>query len=389
MPRLYFDSAAGTPIDGRVLAVMEKLSKEFWANPGSIHEEGEAAQKALEEARSRVAAWCGVKKYEVVFTAGGTESNNLAIRGVLDALPQKSGHVITSTMEHSSVLAPLAEYERRGFSVTELMPDSDGLISVDQVMAAMRENTVLVTLHLANSEIGVIQPIRDIARAVRALRDAKGRVYPYIHTDACQAARFMPLFLETLSVDLMSVSGAKVYGPHGSGALIVRAGTNCAPLIFGGGQEHGLRSGTQNLPAIGGFAEALSICVEERDKESEELSFLRDECIALIQKIPGAVINGSIKRRLPHNVHASFHGISGERLVIELDRRGIAAATGSACSARTKSASHVLKALAPHEPWRAHGALRLTLPRGAAHADVRFVVAELSDILQKCTHSPS
>lgn len=387
MKRLYVDTAARTPVDPRVLKVMERLTTEAGANPGSIHAEGERAYAALEEARHRVAAFCGVKAYEVVFTGGGTESNNLAIRGVIDALPRRGGHIIASAIEHSSVLEPIKELERHGCSVTFLTPDSEGPISVEQVVHALRPDTILISLHLANNELGTIEPIRDIARAVRSSRDEKGSVYPYLHCDACQSPRFMPLFIETLGVDLMSMSGAKIYGPHGVGALVVRAGTNCAPLLLGGGQEHGLRSGTPDVSAIGGFAEALSICEEERATESEYLSGVRDVLIKKLSALSGVVINGSLRHRLPNNVHVSFRGITGERMVIELDRRGIAAATGSACSSRTKSASHVMQALAPNEQWRVDGAVRFTLGRDATHADVECIVKEVSAILATCTPS--
>ncbi len=387
MQRLYCDTAAVTPLDPRVHRVVERLIYETWGNPGSIHAEGEQAYASLEEARRRVATFCGVKSYEVVFTSGGTESNNLALCGVIDALPRRGGHIITSTIEHASVLSTVEELERRGCTVTLLKPDSEGLISVSQMIEALRPDTVLVSLHFAHNEIGVLQPLRDITRAVRAEREKRGSVYPYIHTDACQAPRFMPLFVETLGVDLMSMSGAKVYGPRGAGCLVIRAGTNCAPLLFGGGQEHGLRSGTQDVSAIGGFAEALSICEAEREAESAGLSRLRDDLIQKISALPGAVVNGSLRHRLPHNVHASFRGITGERMVIELDRRGIAVATGSACSSRTKSASHVMRAIAPEEPWRVDGAVRFTLGRGATHVDVECIVEQVSAILSSCTHS--
>ena len=387
MHRLYCDTAALTPVDPRVFRVVERLTHDASANPGSIHSEGERAHTALEEARRRVAAFCGVKSYEIVFTSGGTESNNLAIFGVVLALPHRVGHIITSTIEHSSILSPIEECARRGCAVTLLNPDSDGLIRVEQVLEALRPDTILISLHVANNEIGVIQPIREIARAVRAFRDEKGSVYPYIHTDACQAPRFMPLFMETLGVDLMSMSGAKVYGPRSVGALSVRAGTNCAPLLFGGGQEYGLRSGTPDVAGIGGFAEALSLCEAERGQESAHLSTLRDELIKELSTLSGVVINGSLRHRLPNNVHASFRGITGERMVIELDRRGIAAATGSACSSRTASASHVMQAIARDESWRVDGAVRFTLGRGTTHEDIHFIGKHISVILSACTPS--
>jgi len=388
MKRLYVDTAALTPVDPRVLRVMERLTTEASANPGSIHAEGECAYAALEEARHRVATFCGVKAYEVVFTSGGTESNNLALRGVIDALPRRNGHIITSAIEHSSVLEPIKELERRGCAVTLLTPNSDGLISIEQVMHALRPDTVLISLHLANNELGVVQPIRDIARAVRTIRDERGSPYPYLHCDACQAARFIPLFLETLGVDLLTMSGAKIYGPRGVGVLIARAGTNCAPLLMGGGQEHGLRSGTPDVAAIGGCAEAFSICEEEREEESAHLTGLRDALIRKLSALPGVVINGSLRHRLPNNVHVSFRGITGERMVIELDRRGIAAATGSACSSRTKSASHVMQALIPPEAgWRVDGAVRFTLGRGTIHENVHFIGEQVSAILATCIPS--
>lgn len=384
MKRYYFDTAASTPLDPQVRVCMERL-RESWANGGSIHTEGEYARATLEEARRRVAHYLGVKSYEVVFTASGTESNNLACFGVAYARPRLSGHLITVATEHSSVLEPLRELARRGMRLTELIPDSYGRVSVSQVLEALTPETVLVSLGLANAEVGTLQPVREIAQALRAWREARASVYPYLHSDACQAPRVLSVKPETLGVDLLTISGVKVYGPHAA-LLFVRSGTNMSPLLFGGGQEHGLRSGTPDPIAAAGFSEALSLCAAEYVTEAHTLAALRDEFVTQVCAFPGVSYNGHARERLPHNAHFSFRGITGERMVIELDRRGVSAATGSACSERTRDSSHVLRALGA-EPWQVDGAVRFTLGRGTTREECSFVAQCISDILHTCTRS--
>ena len=388
MERIDADSAAATPLDPRVRCAMERAAEACAGNPGSIHKEGERAHEELERARRSIARLIGARPHEIIFTGGGTEGNNLALFGIAYGKERFGGSIVTSAIEHSSVQEPLRELQRRGCTLTELPCDIEGRMGVEQILKALNPHTFLISIHLANNEIGTIQPIREIAEAVKRYRREHASVYPYLHTDACQAPRTLSTMAETLGVDAMTISGAKIYGPRGVGFLYVREGTNLAPLFYGGGQEYGLRAGTEDVLACVGLAEALAVCAELRNEERERLTQLRDELIDALLALPGAVLNGSCGReRLPQNVHVSFKHIAGERMVVELDRRGIAAATGSACSARTKSASHVIRALVPPEaPWRAEGALRLSLGRDATHAQVRMIADTISDILDACTH---
>lgn len=386
MERIDFDSAAATPVDPTVSLSVRSAEDEYYANPGSLHRAGEEAHSALERARSRCAESIGARAHEIIFTSGGTEGNNLALFGVAYGKERFGGTIITSALEHSSVREALRELERRGCTIVEVQNDAGGRIYAGHIADALTPDTFLITLHMANNEVGTIQPIREISGLLREYRRARASVYPYLHSDACQSPRTLSTMVETLGVDLMTVSGAKIYGPRGTGFLYVREGTNCSPLHYGGGQEYGLRSGTEDVAHCVGLAEALRLATSLRKEEAERLSLLRTELCEGLLALPGTALNSPRQNCLPQIVNVSFKHISGERMVLELDRRGIAAATGSACSSRARGSSHVIRALS-HEPWRTEGAVRFSLPRVATHNHIVTVLDAVSDILLTCTVS--
>jgi len=374
--RIYLDNAATTPTDKRVLGVMEK-AVEIYGNPSSLHKEGVEAKKALADARKIVADSIFAHSDEIIFTSGGTEGNNLAVFGAVG--DPKGKHIVVSAIEHQSVLECVRELERRGAEVTYLASDEDGTVSPQSVKDVLRENTSLVSVMYANNEIGTIEPIAEIAKV---LRDSQS--HALFHTDACQAMNYLEMNVLRLWVDLMIFNGSKIYGPKGVGALYAKRGTKLSPCIFGGGQESGLRSGTENLASIVGFAEAVRITAEMKPNESTRLTELRDFFIhAVMSRIPQAILNGSRDNRLPNNVNFSFPGNDAEEIVIQLDARGIAASAGSACANISKNGevSHVLLAIGADNS-RAVSSVRFTLGRDTTKKDILLVVEELTKIVK-------
>ncbi|MCX6735523.1 MAG: cysteine desulfurase family protein [Candidatus Parcubacteria bacterium] len=374
---IYLDHSATTPLDKRVLSVVQKISSEIYGNPSSLHKEGVEAKKALLEIRKDIAEAIGANPDEIIFTSGGTESNNLALFGVVQ--DPKKFHLIVSSIEHASVLECARELEKRGAEVTYLPVDSDGLVSPKDVKEAIKENTVLVSVMYANNEIGTIQPIAEIAKVIRHSKSK-----PIFHTDACQAVNYLDMNVLRLGVDLMTFNASKIYGPKGVGALFVKRGVKISPILFGGGQEKGARSGTENVAGLKGFAEAMRITEEMKEKESARLLKLRDFFIAeILKKIPGTVLNGSAEKRLPNNVNISIPGTDAEALVIQLDARGISCSTGSACAniSHDGKVSHVIEALGFGRN-RSASSLRFTLGRDTKKEDLFCTVNELSKILK-------
>jgi len=385
MKRIYWDTAAGTPVDRRVLKAMmpflrgissEALAKE--GNPASIHKEGVVASKAVETARAKIAKILFAHPDEIIFTGSGTESDNLAILGTAEMATKK--HIITTSTEHKAVLEPCRYLQKKGFKITYLPVDKDGQINLKELKESLTNDTFLVSVMMANNEIGAIQPIKEVAKIIRHYRKNNNRRLPYLHTDACQAPRFLDLNVEKLGVDLLSFNGSKIYGPKGIGALYVRRGILLAPIVWGGGQERGLRSGTLNVPGIVGLAEALTICEQEREKESARLIKLRDKLIVELKKIPNLKINGPDsqadnnqgralidEKRLPNNINFSIKGFEGEQLVVELDAKGLAVSSGSACS------SHDL----------ANNNVRISFGRETAGADLNRFIKSLKEIIEK------
>jgi len=383
--RIYLDHAATTPIGKRVLLVMQKTAKDIFGNPSSIHKEGVLAKRELESARKEIAETIGAQPDEVVFTGGGTESNNLAIFGTVPHWDIGCPNVIVSAIEHPSVLECVWELERRGAEVTYLPVGSDGVVSAKNIAGAIKENTVLISVMYANNEIGTIQPIAEIAKAIRLKTvNLKLKTRPLFHTDACQATNYLDMNVARLGVDLMTFNASKIYGPKGVGALYVKRGIKLSPVMWGGGQEKGIRSGTENVAGIRGFAEAIKIAQKMKEKESVRLLKLRDHFIKdVLQKIPGAVLNGDSSRRLPNNVNFSFFGCDGEEIVIQLDARGIAASTGSACAniSHDGKVSHVLLAIGAGQDI-ARGGVRFTLGRETTKEDINRAVKALFGIIK-------
>jgi len=377
-PALYFDYAAATPLDPAVLAAMQPYFTEVFYNPSATYWAAHEVKKVVGQARASVAGWLGAKPSEIIFTAGGTEANNLAVHGVLRQFPE--GNVITSAIEHESVLQPAAQYDHRELPVT-----AAGLVEVEKLKTLIDGKTVLISVMYANNEVGSVQPIRQIAQliaAVRKERRSAGNDLPlYLHTDACQAAAYLDLHTARLGVDLLTLNAGKIYGPKQTGALFVASHVRLQPDIVGGGQERNLRSGTENVPGIIGFAKAFDLVQQRRHEEGSRLQklqqFFFDELTAAI---PNIIINGTLKTRLPNNVHITVPGQDNERLLIALDEAGILCAAGSACSASNEEPSHVLRAMGVADE-AAQASLRLTMGRLTDEQAVKTAVQALRKLI--------
>ncbi len=375
---IYLDHAATTPLDERVLAAMLPFFGEHFGNPSSIHRPGRAALDALDEARDTVAAVLGASAKEIVFTSGGSEADNLAVKGV--ALAQRAAgrgaHVITSAIEHHAVLHAVEALQASGFEVTLLPVGRDGIVAPDDLRAAIRPDTVLVSVMYANNEIGTLQPIAELGTICRE------RSIPF-HTDAVQAAGALPLNVRELNVDLLTISAHKFYGPKGVGALYVRNRTPLLPQINGGGQERRRRAGTENVPGIVGLAAALRQAEAERRQYVAHTAALRDRLVAgVLERVPGASLNGHPTQRLPNNANIAFAGVEGESVLLLLDQQGIAASSGSACTSGSLEASHVLLALGL-PPERAIGSIRFTLGRGTTVEEIDYVIDALPPLIER------
>lgn len=356
-----------------------------WANPSSLHCEGVSTAKKLKQARIKSANFLNCRPEEIVFTSGGTESNNLAIFGVANNYctnKHQIGEIIVSAIEHKSVLAPTEELKKAGWVVKNLSVDQEGLVSPIDLKNLLTTNTVLVSVMLANNEIGTIQPIIELAKEIRRFRKQHKTSYPYLHTDACQATNYLDLNVAKLGVDFLTLNSTKIGESASVGLLYIKKGTNISPVIFGGGQEGGLRAGTENVEAIDVFASALEKTNKTRLKESERLIALRDHFISEIQnKIPNAQLNGSAKKRLPNNVNFSFTGCDGEQLVLRLDAEGIACSSGSACATNTGSVSYVIMALGFNKK-RAESAIRFSFGPETTRADIDCVIKTLLKLMK-------
>jgi cysteine desulfurase len=373
MKQIYLDYAAATPVDPKVLEAMKPYFTEKFYNPSAIYLSGRQAHRELDDIRAMVAKTLGARPAEIVFTAGATEANNLAIQGVMRQFPK--ANMLVSSIEHESVLEPA-----RMFRCKEIPADNNGQILLNKLSNLINDQTVLVSVMLVNNELGTIQPLKEAAQildGVRKKRHQSGNKLPlYLHTDAAQAGNYLDLHVSRLGVDLMSLNGGKIYGPKQSGALYIKAGSQLTPLILGGGQEYGLRSGTENLAADAGFATALQTAQEIRQTEARRIVELRQLFEKLIKKsIPEAIINGG-QNRAPHLVSVTFPGADNERLMMELDEAGIMCAVGSACSAARNEASHVLTGIGLSEA-QARSTLRFSLGRHTTQSDIEKTVAKL------------
>jgi cysteine desulfurase len=374
--RIYMDHAATTYVKKEVLEEMLPYFSETFGNPSSIHIFGRDARKAVDLARERIANGLNASVEEIYFTGGGSESDNWAIKGVPLANREKGNHIITTKIEHHAVLHTCEYLEKHGFEVTYLPVDRYGLVTKEQVLSAITDKTILVTIMFANNEIGTIQPIKEIAEVVKD----KG---VYFHTDAVQAVGNVPIDVKNLNVDLLSLSGHKIYGPKGVGVLYIKKGVKIDPVLHGGAQENNRRAGTENVPGIVGIGKALELACRDLDKRIDKLTRLRERLIdGIMSTIPHTILNGHRQRRLPGNINMCFEYIEGESLLLSLDLEGVACSSGSACTSGSLDPSHVLLALGlPHEI--AHGSLRLTLGDDNTQEDVDYVLEILPGIVNR------
>jgi cysteine desulfurase len=373
--QIYLDYAAATPVSPSVQKQMEPYLAADFYNPSATYSAGREAHKTLEAARSSIASILGSRSSEIVFTAGGSEANNLAVHGIMRT--NSDANLIVSAIEHESVLAPAHRYKVKEAAVTP-----EGRLDVVRLAKQIDDQTVLVSVMYANNEIGTVQPLKEVSRLVQSVRKQRleaGHKLPiYLHSDACQAGNYLDLHVARLGIDLMTVNGGKIYGPKQSGALYIKAGVELQPLIDGGGQERGLRSGTESLSAAVGLSAALTETQALRATEVTRLKQLQQEFYSLLAAaLPKSVLNGSEKYRLPNNVHLTLPGQDNERLLIQLDEAGIMAAAGSACSASNDEPSHVLAALGLSDS-DARASLRFTMGRATTSEDIQTTVRTLS-----------
>jgi len=376
MRRIYLDHAATTPTRPDVVEAMLPYFTDAFGNPSSIYFYGQEARGAVEEARAKVAELIGARSEEIIFTSGGTEADNYALKGVAYANEHKGNHIITTSIEHNAVLEVCRFLEGRGFKITYLPVDGYGLVDPDDVKRAITGKTILVSIMHANNEVGTIEPVEEIGKIAR-------EAGVYFHTDAVQTVGHIPVNVDELKVDLLAVSAHKFYGPKGVGVLYVRKGTRLVSLMHGGGQEKKCRAGTENVPSIVGLGKAVEFAGREMDKEAERQAYLRDKLIkGLVEKIDHIRLNGHPTKRLPNNVNVIVDFVEGESLLLSLDSEGICASTGSACGMASPEPSHVLLALGV-PPEQAHGSLRFTLGRENTETDVERVLEVLPGIVAR------
>ena len=372
---IYLDNAATTPTRDEVVEAMLPFMSKNFGNPSSLYGIAQISADAVEKARDQVAAAIGASSKEIYFTSGGTEADNWAIKGVAFANRDKGNHIITSQVEHHAVLHATEWLEKQGFEVTYLPVDKYGMVSPEDVRNAITERTILITIMMANNEIGTIMPVAEIGKMARE----RGVIF---HTDAVQAAGHIPIDVGDLNVDMLSMSGHKFRGPKGTGALYIGKRVKIDPLMHGGAQERHRRAGTENVPGIVGLGTALELSVSEIEEESKKISLLRDRLIAKLLEIPKTHLNGHPEMRLPNNVNVVFEYIEGESILLMLNRKGICASTGSACSSKSLDPSHVLMACGlPHEII--HGSLRLTLGSDTTEDDIEYVVENVRVVVRK------
>ncbi len=376
MDRLvYLDHAATTPVAPEVIDAMLPYMREIWGNPSSIHRYGRQASRAVEASRETVAKLLNCTAREVYFTAGGTESDNLAIFGAAYARQEKGKHIITSVIEHHAVLHSVDVLEKQGWEITRLPVDKFGLISLDDLKKAIRPDTVLVTIMHANNEVGVIEPVAEIGAICREA----GILF---HTDAVQTAGHIPIDVVAMNIDLLSLSGHKLYGPKGVGAIYIRKGIKIKPLIYGGGHERGMRSGTENVPGIVGLAKAVELAIADMEVEGERETKLRDKLLdGILERIKDSFVTGHRTKRLPNNASVIIQYVEGEAQLLRLDAVGIAVSSGSACTSGSLDPSHVLTSMGIPVAF-AHGSLRLSLGRSTTDEDIDYVLEKLPPVIE-------
>jgi cysteine desulfurase len=386
MKRVYADAAAATPLSPAVRAELVRLL-DVYGNAGGLHDEAALADAVMEESRATIAAAIGAHADELIFTASGTEANNLALAGILRPLLQTHGklHAITSAIEHTSVLEPLFALQKEGLILTVLPVDSEGVVNPKELAAAITGQTVFISIQLVNSEVGTIEPIQEIAKEIRKIKKERNSNLPlYLHTDASQAPLWLLLKVEKLGIDLLTLDAQKILGPKGVGALFAKRGTDIEPQMLGGGQENGLRSGTPNPPLVGAFAVALDEAQKNAEENAKNIAAVRDYCFDEIKKLlPDVILNGpAFKNRVANNLNISIPGLDAQMAVIALNVAGVAASTRSACDVGGEEPSHVLQALGV--PKTLSGtAIRITLLPTATKADALFIAKALLSVAQK------
>ena len=376
MENVYFDNAATTRLDEDVLKEMLPYLREDYGNASAIYKLGRKSRKAIEESREKIAKVLNCKPNEIYFTAGGSESDNTAIKGIAHSYKNKGNHIITSKIEHPAVLETCKELEKEGFEVSYISVDENGVIDLEELKKAIKPTTILISVMFANNEIGTIEPIKEIGKIAK-----ENKIY--FHTDAVQAVGTIKIDVQDLNIDSLSLSGHKFYGPKGIGALYVRTGINFKKLIDGGHQEKNKRAGTENVAAIVGMGKALEMAYEKMDEHNEKIRALRDYYESqVLEKIPYVKVNGNRENRLPGHSHISFRFIEGEGLLLNLDLKGICASSGSACTSGSLDPSHVLLAIGlPHEI--AHGSLRISIGKYNTKEEIEFLVQNLVEIVNR------
>jgi cysteine desulfurase len=378
MKRIYMDHSATTPVAPEVLEAMLPFFSEKFGNASSLHSIGLEAREALEESREKVAGLLGAHPEEIIFTSGGTESDNLALKGIANKSREKGlgNHIITTSVEHPAILETCRKMEAQGFEVTYLPVTKEGLVDLGNLESAIRKDTILISVMHANNEIGTIQPLEEIGKIAKE-KDI------YFHTDAVQTAGKIPIDVQKMRLDLLSISAHKLYGPKGVGALFIRKGTRLDSIIQGGGHERNMRSGTENIPGIVGLAKAAELAVQDMASEANRLASLRDKLAKLVlDNVKDAWINGTMTKRLPSNLNFGFRYVEGESLLLFLDSKGIEVSTGSACSSHKLEPSHVLMALGL-QPEECHGSLRITMGRSNTEEDVDYVAKSIIEAVQR------
>lgn len=385
--KIYLDYASTTPIDSKVLRAMFPYLKENYGNASSVHSLGQRSYKAIEEAREKIANFLGCAPEEVFFTGSATEANNLAIKGVVRAIKKENEavHIITTQIEHKAILEPAKFLECKEVEVTYLPVNEEGLIKVSDLAKSIRDNTILISVMYANNEVGTVQPIAEIGeflKNVNRIKEKSGLRKIYFHTDAVQAANWLSCNVEKLGVDLLTLSAHKIYGPKGAGASYIKKGTKICPQVLGGGQEFGMRSGTENVAGIVAFGAAIEEIKKQKDK-IKKVRHLKDLIIKdILRNIPDVDLNGSVKNSLPNIINLSFKGAEGEAIAIALDLEGIFVSTGSACAARSLESSHVLVAMGKNDE-EAHTSVRFSLGRFTTDREVKIFLKTLKRIIEK------
>jgi len=382
---IYVDYAAATPLDPDVLKSMQPYWSDVFGNANAIHKHGQQAHEAIEASRSVIASYIGAKPHELIFTGSGTESNNIAVIGLIDNMlekaPDRPLHVITSAIEHPSVLDAFRKLERRGVRVSYIGVTIEGFFDMDAFLRELSEETALVSVMFANNEIGTLEPIGEIGRTIRGHRKKAKKKTPYFHTDASQAPLYFSLDVNKLGVDLLTVDAQKLHGPKGVGALFIRSGVVVNPVCYGGSQERGIRPGTVNTPGVVGFAKAYELAEERRAEDSIRVKTLSERLLnRLEQELPEIYLNGSREKRLPNNINISFPGIEGEYLVALLDEQGISASTKSACLSGGGEGSYVVAAL---DRSRAKSSVRITIGRQTTDKDVDKIARTIVELVSK------